>query len=195
MVEGAAGSVGHEEVGHAVKVEVLEFHRPGPVCFSQSSHLGYFAEAPGSSVEEKVVPHELERLDSFEHRLVCSHLAHPDLLFIVAGEGHVGAEEVFQPVSIDVAGIGAHGEPGRGGDCSGGSVDEGAVAAVEVEAIRVAEIVADVEVEPAILIEIEPGGTESKAGVREAGLAGDIGKGGEFISGRGVVAKEKVGAS
>ena len=89
---------------------------------------------------------------------------------------HVGHEEVEVAVAVDVA----PGDPHAGAAVDdagrGRPLAEGAVALVVVEGV-LPELVGDVEVGPAVVVVVGPGGGHAPARVADACVPGDVGEG------------------
>src|SRR5690606_20808116 len=94
---------------------------------------------------------------------------HAALLTDVARCGHVGDEKIEQAVVVDVAEVGAHRIVRLVWYDVMDDVGERAVSVISIQPVRSGKVVCDVDVRPAVVVEVPPGRGVSGA------LAGDPG--------------------
>ena len=137
----------------------------------------------------EAIAHDLAREFLFDRKAQRPHLTHRDLGFVVRGGGHIQSDKIEEPVVVDIAGIRAHREPRGVVDHAGDDIGEGAIAIVAKEIVGVGKVVGDVDVDEAVVVEVEPSGGESVALFLNASGFADVG---EFSA---VIAKEDIGSA
>ena len=171
----ARGAVGDEDIDTAVVVEVGQLDGPRPVRPGQAAEEGRLHEARRAGVEEEVVAHDLARPSVLEKPAPVAHVAHGDLGLVMGRRGHVGNEQIQQPVVVQVGAVRPHRRPTRVRHRLLDHVGERAVAVVVIKMLRIGEVVGHVEVHPAVAVVIPPRRREAVAFFRDPGALADIG--------------------
>ena len=169
---------GHEDVEAAVVVEIAEAGGPGPAGGVHAGEVGGLGEAVGAGVEVDGVPHVLghELGDAFHLPEAAADLLHARHELRVVAVAHVGDEKIDEAVVVEVTGVGAHREVGDVREALIDDIGEGAVAVVEVEAVGRLEIIGDIDVRPAVVIDVEPERGVALRQTPDAGRLRDIGE-------------------
>jgi hypothetical protein len=197
-VEEMAGS--GEEILIAIEVHIEKGDTPGPAGGVEAGEVGDFGEGGIASIKVESVARQL--------RLVVGGL-------VIAGDGHgthaldhpkgvvriahIGDEEIVVAVAVDVGEVHGHGEGGGAAGDVRGSGAEAAGTIIEPKSVGAMEVTADIEIGPAIVVQVAEGGGEApieggtgeglSGGIEE--VAGGPGDGGELAA--AVVEVEDVG--
>ena len=151
-------AVGHEKVEPAVIVQVFKARPPRPVGGGEAGEIHGFEAATGSGVEEERTVLVLRRHLGIPVVLpgAAARIGHAALVLFMRGRGHVGDQEIDEPVIVHIAQIRAHRGVGRVRHHLVEDIGEGTVAVVVVELVGRCEIAAHVEVGPAVVVVIPP---------------------------------------
>ncbi len=92
------------------------------------------------------------------------------------GPDHVGGHEINQSVVIEIANISAHRGPWSVRNDLPDNVGERAIAVVAIELVGAKIIIGDIEIRPAVTVEIPPERREREERAVDACLRSDFGK-------------------
>ena len=133
----------------------------------------------GSGIKEQRAALVLRRNLRIPDVLLCAaaRIGHAALVLLVRGCGHVGDQKVDQPVIVHVSQIRAHRGIGRVRHHLIEDIGEGTIPIVAIELVGWCEIAAYIQVGPAVVIEIPPGGGVSLSLTGNPGPLGHVGEG------------------
>ncbi len=171
-------AVRDEDIRLAVEVEVRHERPPAPVRRVDPGELGDFAERTSAAIELQRVVLELVVIAAPHLRLVRRPAleGRGRLEPIVAPGAHVGHEEVGPAVVGQVADVGAHGGEAGGRHLLRQDFAERPVLVVEVEVVPFEEVVGDVQVGPAVAVQVPHADAQAEGDLAlvDAGLLGDV---------------------
>ncbi len=149
-------AVGDVEVFPAVVVEVGEQGRPTPIGVGKPGELPYFLKLPVAVVDLQHIAHILvvETQPHVQVELLVVVGGHQEFLAAVALGQHIQRQDVGPGVVVDVGYVAAHREVRGVADLAGELVFESALFIVDVEVIRYLIIVGDVNICPAIAVDV-----------------------------------------
>ncbi len=167
-----------EDVFLAVEIEIRDQRAPGPVGAGHAGHLSDVCEPAVAVVQLQHVAHELVVI-----ALTQLGLIHVPALerrrrlepAVVLGQ-HVGGVDVGPAVVVHVGDVEAHREVADGGRLAVQHFGEGAVALVDVEVVAFEEVVRDVDVGPAVAIDVAHDHAEAEPDLapKDAGVCAHV---------------------
>ena len=161
-------------VQQPILVEVDEAHRPRPVRAREPGHVRELGELATAHVAIQRVAHVLRRLGVHQEPAMVAHAAHEHLAHVVRGARHVRDPQVEATVVVEVAEVAAHAEERRVRQRRLRYVLERAVAAIAPQPVLAVDVVADVEVEATVVVEVPPHAAEPVAGHAHARGIADV---------------------
>ena len=152
-VEGVA--VGDQQILEAVEIHVEKGCPPGPLCGSDAAEVGGVHVAVVAAVHEECVAVDDRPVDELVDRFG-ERIGHDDLHHLehVRWTHHVGDEKVVVPVAVDVCEVHRHRKVAAVAHRQLVDKLEFSAALIDPKPIRSLEIVANVDVRPAVLVHV-----------------------------------------
>src|SRR5690606_15175160 len=136
--------------------EIGKERSPAPICFCNSCHMCDIAEITVSLIQVKHVEHVLVMISDVHHflKIFRTHRSHHPFRPNVIFRNHIQHSQISKAIIVDVGNIRAHTVKGNMSEMIENSIAKSAITLVEVEVIWFAEIIADVYVRTAVVVEI-----------------------------------------
>ena len=176
VIDVAPRSVGNQQVLPAVVIQVAKENRPAPVGGGNARQAGDLAKlwvtaVVVAPVELQTVLHILMVQSRIDHALKAAgiHAGHIRLGPPVVLRGHVHLSDIGETVVIVVGNISAHTILSGVVDGGPGNLPKRTVLVVEVEIIRGVKVIGDVEIRPAVTVDVSGRSAEGEAEVEHPG--------------------------
>ena len=176
----------------SIEIEVLKLHSPGPVRVGEARLKGSVCQFAHPVVQIENVVHVLAGYCGKQERADGCNLSHGGLGAVMVGARHVGNEKVGSAIAIEIRDIGTHREPRGMGSGLPYDVGESVVAIVAVETVRILEVISNVDIGEAVVVEIPPGDRVSPVPPRDACGPADIDEANLTSGIRSVVTKQEI---